>query len=198
MAYHKVPDDMVVEAVDEYLLLAEHGINYQKLGGGVLGYPAALLLLSVIDILGSYAVSTKEHFQVLRQPCVGLALTTQQVKDVEHWYRNLLAHNGFVALGALMRADETGDPFVLAENGQPTMVRVKPLFCAVKLAWSRFDRSQIEPGRHLKQNHFVAKPVDLTRSPASEIAASSGAYIVMGIPRTSRTLHQGPRLSANN
>ena len=169
---------MVVEAIDEYLLLAEYGINYQKLGGGVLGYPTALLLLSVIDILGSYAVSTKEHFQVLRQPCFGLDLTTAQVKEIEHWYRNLLAHNGFITLGAVMRPDETRDPFVLDENGQPTTVRVKSLFQAVKLAWSRFDRNQIEPKRHVKQKHLIAKPVDLTASPESEILASSGAISI--------------------
>jgi hypothetical protein len=40
MAYHQAPADVVIEAVDEYLLLAEYGINYQKPGGGVLGYPA--------------------------------------------------------------------------------------------------------------------------------------------------------------
>jgi hypothetical protein len=177
MAYHADPAHMVVESIDEYLLMAEYGVNYQKTGGGILGYPTALLLLSVIDILGSYAVSTKEHFQVLQHPCFGLPLSPGQVKDIEHWYRNLLAHNGFIALGALMRPDETGDPFVLDENGQPTILRVKPLFRAVKLAWERFDRSQIKPERHLKQNHYVAKPIDLTGSPASEIAVSSGAYI---------------------
>lgn len=70
MAYHADPTHMVVEAIDEYLLMAEYGMKYQKPGGGILGYPTAFLLLSVIDILGSYAVSTKEHFQVLRQPCL--------------------------------------------------------------------------------------------------------------------------------
>jgi hypothetical protein len=131
----------------------------------------------VIDILGSYAISTKEHFQVLREPCFGLALTTEQVKNIEDWYRNLLAHNGLVALGAVMRPDETGDPFVVDENGQPTILRVKALFITVKLAWSRFDRKLIEPARHLKRKHLIANPVDLSRSSATEIAASSGARV---------------------
>jgi len=177
MAYHTDPAQMVVEAIDECLLMAEHGINFAKPGGGILGYPTALLLLSVIDILGSYAVSSKEHFQVLQQPCFALPLTTQQIKQIEHWYRNLLAHNGFVALGALMQPDESGDPFVLDENGQPRILRVRSLFRTVKIAWQRYDRSQIRPERHMKANHHIAKPVDLRGSPASEIAASSGAYI---------------------
>jgi hypothetical protein len=167
MAYTD-PAQMVIEAIDECLLMAEHGINFAKPGGGILGYPSALLLLSVIDILGSYAVSSKEHFQVLQQTCFALPLTTQQIKHIEHWYRNLLAHNGFIALGALMRLDE---------NGQPTILRLKPLFRSVKLAWGRYDRSQIRPERHTKANHHIAKPVDLRGSPASDIAASSGAYI---------------------
>ena len=76
-----------------------------------------------------------------------------------------------------MRPDETGDPFVVDDNGQPTILRVKPLFRAVKLAWNRFDRSQIKPERHLKENHYIAKPIDLTDSLASEISACSGAYV---------------------
>jgi len=177
MAYHTNPAEMVVEAIDEYLLMAEYGVNASKPGGGIFGYPTVLLLLSVIDILGSYAVPTKEHFQILRQSCFGLQLTTQQVKHIEHWYRNLLAHNGLIALGALMRPDDDGEPFVLDENGQPTILRVKPLFRVVKLAWERFDKGQIKPERHLKGSHFVAKPIDLTGSLPSEIAASSGAYV---------------------
>jgi hypothetical protein len=175
--FHEDPVQMVIEAIDEYLLMAEYGINFQKSRGGILGYPSALLLLSVIDILGSYSVATKENFQVLRQPCFGLPLTVPQVKKIEHWYRNLLAHNGFIALGALLRPDNTGDPFVLDENGQPTILRVKPLFHAVKLAWEQFDRRQIDPALHMKENHYIATPIDLRGSPASEIAASSGAYV---------------------
>jgi hypothetical protein len=86
-------------AIDEYLLMAEYGINFRKASGGILGYPTALLLLSVIDILGSYSVPTKEHFLVLRQPCFDLPLTVSQIKQIEHCYRNLLAHNGVIALG---------------------------------------------------------------------------------------------------
>jgi len=174
--FHEDPVQMVIEAIDEYLLMAEYGINFQKARGGILGYPSALLLLNVIDILGSYSVATREHFQVLRQPCFGLPLTVPQVKKVEHWYRNLLAHNGFIALGALLSPDNTGDPFVLDENGQPTILRVKPLFHAVKLAWERFDRRQIDPARW-NENHSIDTPIDLRGSPASEIAASSGAPV---------------------
>jgi hypothetical protein len=177
MAYHLDPSTMVVEAVDEYLQMAECGINFQKPGGGILGYPSALLLLSVIDILGSYAVSTKEPFMVLLQPCFGMPLTVRQVKQIETWYRNLLAHNGSIALGALLRPDDDGAPFELDQHGQPTILRVKPLFRAVKAAWERFDRGLLDPARHMKLNHVVAAPIDLRGSLASEIAASSGAFI---------------------
>ncbi len=175
--FHEDPSGMVIEAIDEYLLMAEYGINYQKGSGGILGYPSVLLLLSVIDILGSYEVGTKEHFQVLRHPCFDLPLTARQVKQIEQWYRNLLAHNGFIALGALLRPDDTGEAFVLDENGQPTTLRVRPLFRAVKLAWERFDKRQIDPARHTKASHNITAPIDLRGSPAAEIASCSGAYI---------------------
>ena len=87
---------------------------------------------------------------------------TEQVKEIETGQESL-AHNGFITLGAVMRPDETRDPFVLDENGQPTTVRVKSLFQAVKLAWGRFDRNQIEPKRHVKQKHLIAKPVEFNR-----------------------------------
>jgi len=177
MAYHSDPAQVVIEAIDEYLLMAEHGIGYEKPGGGILGYPTALLLLSVIDILGSYSVATKEHFLVLREPCFGLPLKVPQIKQIEHWYRNLLAHNGFIALGTLLRPDDHGDPFELDAHGQPTILRVKPLFRLCKQAWERFDRSLLDPARHLKPNHVPSAPLDLRGSPTSEIAASSGAYI---------------------
>jgi hypothetical protein len=177
MAYHEDPARLVIEAIDEYLLMAEYGINFQKAGGGILGYPTALLLLSLIDILGSYSVPTKEHFLVLRQPCFDLPLSVPQTKQIEHWYRNLLAHNGFIALGTLLRPDDSGDPFTLDAHGEPTVLRVKPLFRACKHAWERFDKSLLDPAHHMKQNHVVTAPIDLRGSPASEIAASSGAYI---------------------
>jgi hypothetical protein len=177
MAYHEDPARMVIEAIDEYLLMAEYGINFSKLGGGILGYPTALLLLSVIDILGSYSVPTKEHFLVLRQPCFDLPLTVPQIKHIEHWYRNLLAHNGFIALGTVLRPDESGDPFTLDAHGEPTVLRVKPLFRACNQAWERFDRSLLDTSRRMKESHLVVSPIDLRGSPASEIAASSGAYI---------------------
>ena len=78
--FHEDSAQMVIEAVDEYLLMVEYGINFQKPDGGILGYPSALLLLSVIDILGSYVIETREHFQVLLQPCFGLSLNVHQIK----------------------------------------------------------------------------------------------------------------------
>jgi hypothetical protein len=177
MAYHEEAASVVTEAIDEYLLMAEYGINFRKASGGILGYPTALLLLSVIDILGSYAVASKEHFLVLSQPCFGLQLTVAQIKRIEHWYRNLLAHNGFIAPGTVLRPDDDGEPFTLDSHGEPTVLRVKPLFRAVKLAWERFDKSLLDATRHMKPSHVVTAPVDLRGSPASEIAASSGAYV---------------------
>jgi hypothetical protein len=141
MANHEDPARLVIEAIGEYLLMAEYGINFQKTSGGMLGYPTALLLLSVIDILGSYSVPTKEHFLVLRQPCFDLPLSVPQTKQIEHWYRNLLAHNGFIALGTLLRPDDSGDPFTLDAYGEPTILRIKPLFRACKQAWERFDNA---------------------------------------------------------
>ena len=44
--------DLSGEVVEEYLLAAEICLNTMKPGGGVLGYPAVLLLLCVVDAIG--------------------------------------------------------------------------------------------------------------------------------------------------
>ena len=42
---------MSIEAIDEYLAIAEHCVSMHKANGGIYGYPAVLLLFCVIDAL---------------------------------------------------------------------------------------------------------------------------------------------------
>lgn len=46
---------MAIEAIEEYLAIAEHCVTSDKGNGGIYGYPAVLLLLCVVDALSNYA-----------------------------------------------------------------------------------------------------------------------------------------------
>jgi hypothetical protein len=45
---------LAIEAIDEYLLVARHCVEQQKPQSGIFGYPAALLLLCIVNALGTY------------------------------------------------------------------------------------------------------------------------------------------------
>lgn len=42
---------MAIEAIDEYLAIAEYCVTTSKPGGGAYGFPAVLLLFAVVDAL---------------------------------------------------------------------------------------------------------------------------------------------------
>ena len=62
MAVHKIPSSMLKESLPETLKAATFCSEYRKTDdtwgdyktGGCLGYPAAILLFSIIDSIGSY------------------------------------------------------------------------------------------------------------------------------------------------
>jgi hypothetical protein len=54
MASHKKLWTMAVEGIDEYLTAAHMCLDHRKPDGGCLGYPATLLLLCVVNALGTY------------------------------------------------------------------------------------------------------------------------------------------------
>ena len=100
MAIHRELPGLSVEVIDEYIRASQLCLEFRKRDGGCLGYPAVIRLFCVIDALGGYLaldkrnkIRRKEPFFVLIHPCFGLALTGDQIKRLEWWYRNGLAHN---------------------------------------------------------------------------------------------------------
>src|SRR5687768_4802798 len=131
MALHPNAASMTIEAIEEYLLAAKICLGHQKEDGGGLGYPSTLLLFCVVEALGTYLIKEKEPFRVLNTPCFGLTLEVEQIKQLEKWYRNPLAHNAMIVPGVCLTLESTGEPFAFSASGEPTAIRLKPFYTLV-------------------------------------------------------------------
>lgn len=54
MAIHQDLVGLLTESVSEYLHVVHECLTHQKPEGGVYGFPAALLLLTILDTIGSF------------------------------------------------------------------------------------------------------------------------------------------------
>ena len=119
--------EMLSLTLSEYLEAARVCLEYQKderwPGPGCLGFPAGLLLFSVVDAIGSYVRGSsevfdidgkqrpikhtgKEHFFVLNgAEYYGQALSEREIDHLYGEFRSLLAHNAlFTPAGFLVMA----------------------------------------------------------------------------------------------
>ena len=63
MAVHNDLPPMAREAIEEYLTIANYCVTTRKPNNGVYGYPAVLLLFSVVDALSNYAGHPAERIK---------------------------------------------------------------------------------------------------------------------------------------
>jgi hypothetical protein len=156
MAIHEFPADLAQEAIEEYLMVIRYCLNYKKKDGGCLGYPAALLSLCIVNALGTYlrgeavgisgnptTITKGEPFRVFNHKLFGLNLTNEQIKVIEHRYRNLLAHNAMLGAGSwlLPGTGPSSTPFVF-KQGQ-VAIFVESLFDLVVNGWNGLDKTKI-------------------------------------------------------
>lgn len=101
MATHSSLSALLKESIPEYLAIAEYCIYSRKDAeefgnSGCYGYPAALLLLTIVDTIGSYVLdgNTENHFRILKhKDYYNLNLTKDELNIVYMKHRCLLAHN---------------------------------------------------------------------------------------------------------
>lgn len=148
MAAEKSLREQAIGVIDEYLRAADICIKTAKPGGGILGYPAVLLLLCATDAIGHGVLPSNEEFtrlDVLADPLFGPALLPDQVKKVKNWYRHLLAHTGTMALGVHLEPDAHGLPFEFDTTGAPVLIRVGKLHEIVSKAWGQVNKATFNP-----------------------------------------------------
>ena len=124
MARHPNLISMLFESLPEMLLVAKYSIEFQKdtdiwPAPGCYGYPAAILLLSIADSIGSYVEkgSVENHFRVLNnEDYYGLKLSDKEIRMMFD-YRNLLAHNTVMSTNVGLNIGSLNDPVLQNQNG---------------------------------------------------------------------------------
>jgi hypothetical protein len=155
MSSHSNPWSLAEEAIEEYLTATRDCIGHAKPDGGVLGYPAVLLLLCVVNALGTYlrnesvtingrhqTITKGEPFRVLNHPLLKQQLSDAQIKRVEKAFRNPLAHNALIAVGVGLTPAKTGSPFEF--SGNEVWISVPALYEIAADAWTHFDKAKIK------------------------------------------------------
>lgn len=130
MAIHPNPQSMLCESLPEMYLVAKYCIEFHKDTNvwpkpGCYGYPAALLLLSIVDSLGSYIIDTsevKKHFDILNHSdYYNLSLSDEEITIIYNKYRNLLSHNSVLAPEAVLAIGISTDLVYEKKNGNPNL-----------------------------------------------------------------------------
>lgn len=143
MAQHTNLQSLSVEGIEEYLTIAEYCVNARKANGGIYGFPALLLLLCVVDAITVNSGGKRHTLERIRGV---VPLTDGQLKFLRDWYRHPLAHQAVIAPGVML-SDTNGAPIELNSSGEPTHIRVIPLYEAVKKLWNSFS-TQMNPQVH--------------------------------------------------
>jgi hypothetical protein len=177
MAIHSNVNSLTIEAIEEYLDIAKLCISSRKQDGGIYGYPATLLLFSVINAIGKSQIAGNEPFRVLQENPFNCQLNDRQIKQLEQWYRNLLVHNGMIAPGACLSPEDGGEPFKI-DSGESVIIRVKPLYKLVRDAWDQVDKAKVNTTWRPKKQHSIANPVNLSRATSSLSVTASGSICV--------------------
>ncbi|WP_293299583.1 hypothetical protein [Pedobacter sp. UBA4863] len=152
---HKSPKEMVIEALEEHIFAAKYLLNYRKLdkhvwanaNGGVLGFPATILLFAIVDTIGSYYRNTNyqiqvdglsttiddegwQHFKILNSLYFNLNLSTEDLKQIYVFARSKLVHNSVIGSNFLLKASNDS-PFIAittTENSIKYVLNLKS-FC---------------------------------------------------------------------
>ncbi len=170
MAIHNDLPSMSREVIEEYLAIANYCVATRKSDGGVYGYPAVLLLLCVVDALSNYAGNSENSFLAMKD--VMPSLSEEQIKSLASWYRHLPAHQAIIMPGTKLTVDDAGAAIELNSEGEPTHIRVKPLYEAVKAAWDRINPTEIRP--RYRQEKAPKQPIVTNVSPVS----ASGTFVI--------------------
>ena len=119
---HSAPESMVVEALEQNLMAVELALKHKARvvsansnAYGILGYPSAILMFSIIDTIGSHFRKSKvqpyilldntsvritasgdQHFYILNSEYFDLKLTKDNIKAFYKIGRNTLNHNSLI------------------------------------------------------------------------------------------------------
>ncbi len=134
MAIHSTTASMLKESLPELLYAAKFCAKYRKdchvwgkfKTGGCLGFPAAILLFSIVDSIGSYFRGNKnieitidskptlikgtgsEHFKILNSKYFNQDLSGDCIEALYEKFRSLLVHNSAIGKNTSMNISNGG------------------------------------------------------------------------------------------
>jgi len=123
MAIHYSIPSMLQESLIEMVLVADYCIKFRKdskiwSSKGCFGYPAAILLFSIVDSIGSYVLKRKNSFKILKDPgYYNLNINDIDIVVINKKYRNLLNHNAVIANSCLLDIGTKKSPVFERRNG---------------------------------------------------------------------------------
>jgi len=143
MALHSQKVGLVKESLVEMLYVAEYAVTCRKTDktkwgayatGGILGFPATMILFSIIDCLGSIFANNKnfqviidgkkksiknpnQHIYILNSKYFDLDLSQVDLDNIYSNVRSTLTHNSLLPEGYLLQIGESENlPFNVAIN----------------------------------------------------------------------------------
>ncbi len=149
---------MLNESLNEMLTAAKYCIEYRKDSNGNLGWPAAVLLLSIIAAIGSYfeddkniniiidnqsfkIKGTNDHFYILNSKYFNLNLSLDTVQKIYGNYRCPLIHNANLPPEHFMEIGDEKTPVITYEqiNGKlMPIINTVPLYKLCEKAIKNF------------------------------------------------------------
>jgi len=111
---------MLRESLPEMLMVAKYCIEFRKdtsiwPAPGCYGYPAALILLSIVDSIGSYVEkgNVENHFKILNNnDYYNLKLSAEVLRAIYDYYRNSLSHNSVLTPGVILNIGQQEDDMI--------------------------------------------------------------------------------------
>jgi hypothetical protein len=189
MAIHTHPRDLFFAAVKEYLKASKLCLRYRKDDGGILGYPATLMLCCIIDAMSNNLKRSEKQkltgdtFRILRHHSFGLQLTDEQFSKVQTslggWFRHKLAHQLVIVWNVALEAEGTNTtPFGFSSSGDFDTIYVLPLYRMVEKAWRSIDKSYFDEigggleGPKVPATGLTTAPTTFTTPPSGAISGS--------------------------
>ena len=140
MAVHSNKKSMQYEALQEMLEVAEYCILFDKSKDsrwadhvGCYGYPAAILLLSIADCIGSIIENKGAEYSVVNNLNIlnnakyyNLNLSASELEDVRLLYRNKLTHNAYIGANNFLSIGEAGSPVMEGLSNGMYILNLKP------------------------------------------------------------------------
>jgi hypothetical protein len=124
--------ELLKTSLKEYLVAARYCLSYDKKKdifwghSGCLGFPGALLLISLADSMGYYVErggdNTKTHLQILKNSeWYNQKLEVDDIEKIYKFYRNPLAHNTGIGNDTRIKLDYSSNIIYEKTEGIPTL-----------------------------------------------------------------------------